>query len=64
MTKEEFLTHKFIQQDKYYSICEKCNIILYTSDFDPELYFLSSREKRRNISDLTCDQIIIKDIIQ
>lgn len=67
MNKNIYLTHNFTSFNHKnnnipYHICTKCNIIILESHF-PDLYFVSLKEKRQCLDNLTCDEVIIKGII-
>jgi len=68
MNKEIFLTHNFNRENYQYLVCKDCNLIVFNDETrNKDLYFVSGRNKDMGgarIEKMTCDEVIIKDIIE
>lgn len=67
------LGHNFIIHDtisyrnNIYYICDMCNIIIFKKQNSHEHYYISTKWNntwRPNLLDLTCNEVIIKNILE
>jgi hypothetical protein len=58
MSDEEYASHTFSTEDEYNSRCSRCGVKIYKSETIRK-YFIRSK-----YSGLTCDEIIMKDVLE
>ncbi len=66
MIKDLYLTHNFVKHidigDNYYK-CLNCNIIMVIN-YDSDYCFVSALNKALTMENLTCNEIVINNIIE